>query len=164
MPLRIPSLLLACTSLATPVQAQDAGNAPPGWIQERPVPKPPQPVSPMPRWYEVRGGAWQVPLETLQHIASTLEARLAGNKRFDPLPPDHAIQFRGEIAAGVRIVRLFGYCSLGVIEPYSLSDAFLEVRDGGLCVFDADYDTAQGKISDFSYYAPYGTGLERRSP
>jgi len=164
MPFQITFLLLACASLSLPAQAQDAASFPPGWIHERPVPKPPQPVSPMPHWYEVRGGDWQVPLETLRRIASVLKTRLAGNERFDPLPPDHAIQFRGESVAGARIVRLFGYCSITSDEPYRLSHAFMEVRDGGLCVFDAAYEPAQDRISAFSYYAPYGTGLEWRNP
>ncbi len=163
MLLRIALVFLAGASLVNAAHTQDGGNFPPGWIHERPVPKPPSPVSPMPHWYEVRGGAWQVPLPTLRHIAAVLKARLAGNRHFATLTPDHAFQFRGEIVAGKRLVRLFGYCAIGVDGPSRLSDAFMEVRDGGQCVFDADYDPAQGRITAFSYYAPYGTGLERHA-
>jgi len=33
-----------------------------------------------------------------------------------------------------------------------LSDAFLELRDGGRCVFDAEFDQAEQTIKHFSYY------------
>ncbi|MGG7606825.1 hypothetical protein [Massilia sp. BKSP1R2A-1] len=153
MPSRITSLILACAILATSApHAQDLGVYPPGWIPERPLPKPQPPTSPMPHWYEVRGGGWQPSLETVQHIASLLKARLADNSRFNPPKPDHAIQFRGEIVDGARIVRLFGMCSIGLGGPSALSDAFLEVRDGGRCVFDAEFDMAEQAIKHFSYY------------
>lgn len=153
MAYRTAFLLLACAAVGSgSLHARQAGTEPPGWVQERPVPKPPHAVGPMPHWYEVGGGAWQVPPEILQQIAARLKARLDANEYYSKPGADYAIQFRGEFAGARRIVRLFGTCTSEYIPPSMLSDDFIVIRDGGECNFDAEYDAAEQAISTFKYY------------
>ena len=152
MPSLATSLVLAFTALAaSPLHAQHAATVPPGWIQERPVPKPPKVVGPMPHWYEVRGGSWQVSLETLRQIATRLKPELDGNAYFNKPGAEYAIQFRGDSAGGRRIVRLFGTCSTNYIPDSMLTDDFMVIYDGGKCNFEAEYDPAEDRLS-FRYH------------
>lgn len=153
MPFRMIPMLLACAACAPAlVHAQATTPSRPDWIQDRLAPPPLPPISPLPHWYEVRGGTWQVPLETVQHMASLFDAKLASNENFQRAGGDRFFQFRGELLDNVRIIRLLGNCSQGSNSGASLSMAFLQIRDGGMCVFDAEYDPVQQRISYFRYY------------
>ena len=135
----------------TPVQAQGFQDDPPGWIQEKPVALP---VSPLPHWYEVRDGQWQLPIETLRELALLIEAKLADNDKFNrkDRPARHAIQFRGEVPKGVPVIRLAGECDGEAGDRSSLSAQFMDIRDGNTCGFDARYTPSEKRLSYFEYH------------
>lgn len=149
------ALLLAGTAQAAP-DVQDIRIAPPSWAAS----KPPgaaayaPPISPLPNWYEVRVGAWQVPLETVREIWALVDARLSANKLFGNKAriATYAIQFRGEAKDGRRVVRLAGACDVHDTPPWQLSQTFFNVSDGGKCYFDAEYDPLEKRLSRFDYH------------
>ncbi|WP_036215968.1 hypothetical protein [Massilia sp. LC238] len=160
MPSPSHQLLFAALLLAGPAQAapdaQDIRIAPPSWA----VSMPPgtaayaPPVSPLPNWYEVRAGAWQVPLETVREIRALVDARLSANELFGNKAriATYAIQFRGEARDGRRVVRLAGACNVHDTPPWQLSETFFNVNDGGKCYFDAEYDPLEKRLSRFDYH------------
>lgn len=159
MPSQSHQLLLAAFLLAGPAHAapgaQDIRIAAPDWSV-----RPPgaaaylAPISPLPNWYEVRAGAWQVPLETVREIQALVEARIGANKLFGDKAriATYAIQFRGESRDGRRLVRLAGACNVHDTPRWQLSETFFNVNDGGKCYFDAEYDPLEKRLSRFDYH------------
>lgn len=144
-PARIALALAALTCLPAP--AQDMLRDGPGSALYIP------PISPIPHWYEVRGGSWRVPLETLQELVKLVVAEVGRNPNFNPEEPtsDYVVQFRGEQRDGRRLVRLAGSCRGFAGNGWMLSERFNDVADGGKCYFEADYDPADRQFR-FSYH------------
>ncbi len=158
MHLRLLAPLAAASALlCAPVHAQFF-SPPPDWARVKtPESRVHDPsVSPVPHWFEVRRGSWQVPLETVQHMVSLIEARVGSNTFFDKSrSAAYAIQFRGETRGDRQIVRIAGACSLGGFPAEELSAGFVRVFDGGKCNFDAEYDPLEKRLSAFQYHG-YG--------
>lgn len=144
---------VAAGSAVLTAAAQRLDASGPDWIQEKPVVKP-SPVSPLPHWYEVRGGEWPLPLDTLHRLATLMEAQLADNPRFKGKNgrAAHAIQFRAEIDGGKRIVRLEGDCEPDDETRLRLSLQFQGIRGGGRCVFHAAYDPVADRLIRFDHF------------
>lgn len=130
------------------IAAPDWAIRPPGAAAYAP------PISPLPNWYEVRAGAWQLPLETMREIRVLIDARLSANRLFGDKSriATYAIQFRGEFRDGRRLVRLAGACNVHDTPPWQLSETFFNVNDGGKCYFDAEYDPLEKRLSRFDYH------------
>lgn len=148
-------LATASALLFAPAHAQFSTPSP-DWARTKlPEPLPYDPsINPVPNWFEVRGGAWQLPLETVHHMVSLVDARLDSNKSFrgKTRAARYAIQFRGEAREERRIVRLAGTCSVDYTPARQLLVEFLIVKDGGECNFDAEYDPVEKRLSYFRYH------------
>ena len=128
-------IALALFFVALSSQAQDMHQDDPGSALYSP------PISPIPHWYEVRGGSWRVSLATIQELRLLIQGEIGNNKHFYPggAVPRYAIQFRGETRDGHHVVRLVGACNAGDKFNWKLSDQFMQVHDGGKCYFEANY-------------------------
>ncbi|MFK3736603.1 hypothetical protein [Massilia sp. TN1-12] len=136
----IAALLLAC--LAS-VRAQAQDGAGPAWT-------PPAAPILLKRWFEVRGGAWQVPDAMLSEIAA--EMRKEAGATVAPKLHTYIVQYQGMLTNGVRVIRVAGACETLGMDETRLSQAFLNVRDGGKCFFDATYDPDQRRFTAFHYH------------
>lgn len=155
--MRLRSLALLAAAALPCLQAHAQFYRPsPGSARE----KPPgaaayaPPVSPVPNWYLVRGGTWEVPLATVREMLPLVDAKIGSNKSFGDKArtAGYAIQFRGETRDGHPVVRLAGACSMETIPAWQLSSQFLNVQDGGTCFFDAEYDPESKRLSHFNYH------------
>lgn len=123
--------------------AQTLDNAFPSWAL-KPA------INPVPRWYEVRGGAWRVPADVVEEMATRIEIEVGSSvrSRLD----EYVIQYQGISSDGTRSVRLMGACDThGTSERY-LSEAFHVVFDGGKCYFDAAYDPDEKRFTSLRYH------------
>nr|WP_314547186.1 hypothetical protein [uncultured Massilia sp.] len=136
----IAALLLACLA-SVPAQAQDGAG--PAWTPTT------APIL-LKRWFEVRGGAWQVPDAMLGEMAAEMRKE-AGAKVAAKLHT-YIVQYQGKLEDGVRVIRVAGACETLGMDEARLSQAFLNVRDGGKCYFDATYDPEQRRFTEFRYH------------
>lgn len=132
--------LLACLASVW-AQAQDVAG--PAWT-------PPAAPILLKRWFEVRGGAWQVPDAMLGEMAAEMRKE-AGAKVAAKLHT-YIVQYQGTLTNGVRAIRVAGACETLGMDEARLSQAFLIVHDGGKCFFDATYDPEQGRFTEFRYH------------
>ena len=133
-------LALACGSAA---QAEPLGDANPAWL-----PKPA--ISPVPHWYEVRGGAWRVPAGVVEEMASGMKEEVDSSVR--TRLDTYVIQYQGVSTDGVRSVRLMGACDAHGTSERELSERFHIVFDGGKCFFDASYDPGKKRFTSLTYH------------
>ncbi|WEF35240.1 hypothetical protein [Pseudoduganella chitinolytica] len=124
-------------------QAQTMEPARPSWLL-KPA------INPLPNWYEVRGGAWRVPADVVEEMASHIKAE-AGSS-VSPRLDTYLIQYQGESAGSVRSVRLMGACRTDVRSDREFSERFYIVFDGGKCFFDATYDPEEKRFTSLKYH------------
>lgn len=136
----IAALLLACHA---PVRAQEQDGGNPGW-------KPMTPLNPLKRWFEVRGGAWQVPDAMLGEMAA--EMRKEAGAVVAAKLHRYIVQYQGTLVNGVRAIRVAGACETLGTDEARLSQAFFIVHDGGKCFFDATYDPEEKRFTAFQFH------------
>jgi hypothetical protein len=109
------------------------------------------PVNPLPNWYEVRGGEWEVPVEVLAEIAILTGRQLGPGRSIMSSPAyGYTMQYQGRLHGNDRTVKLMGACQVNGWTPAMLSHRFMVVSDGGKCYFSATYDI---ETKDFAYFA-----------
>ncbi|MDN4055486.1 hypothetical protein QPK32_20675 [Massilia sp. YIM B02763] len=136
----IAALLLACHA---PAGAQEQDGAGPAW-------KPMMALNPLRRWFEVQGGAWQVPDAMLGDMAA--EMRKEAGAQVAPKLHRYIVQYQGTVAQGVRAIRVSGACTISGVDEARLSQEFIIVHDGGKCFFDATYDPEGRRFTAFHYH------------
>jgi hypothetical protein len=138
------AISMVVLAYASAGHAQILENAVPSWAS-KPA------ISPVPHWYEVRGGAWRVPADVVEEMAARIgaEVGLSDGARLD----GYTIQYQGISSEGARSIRLMGACNThGTSERY-LSEAFYVVFDGGKCFFDAAYDPEEKRFTSLRFHA-----------
>lgn len=155
----IMMIAAAAILLAAPAHAQSFRIPSPAWAVNKSPEEPAYvlPASPVANWYEVRGGDWQLSLETVQEIRALIDARIGSNRHFSRPAgiAKYAIQFRGESRNGRPAVRLAGACRIYEVFLSQLTETFIDVHDGGECYFDAEYDPVEKRLRQFKYHG-YG--------
>ena len=131
---------LACAGSS---HAQTVENTSPSWLS-KPA------ISPLPNWFEVRGGAWRVPAAEVEEMASRMKAEVDASLR--PRLDTYIIQYQGELSDGARSVRLMGACDIHGTSERALSERFHVVFDGGKCFFDATYDPEEKRFTSWTYH------------
>jgi len=112
----------------------------------------PPPINPLPNWYEVRGGEWEVPAELLAEIVIGTERQLGtGRSIVSGRAYGYTMQYQGRIQDNSRTVKVMGACQVDKWTPAMLSQQFLAMFDGGKCYFSAIYDIETRKFIRFSY-------------
>lgn len=95
-------------------------------------------------------GAWRVPAELVEEMASRIKAEVDSSvrSRLDK----YVIQYQGESSGGSRSVRLMGACATRGASEQDLSEKFYIVDDGGKCFFDAVYDPKEKRFISLAYH------------
>lgn len=111
----------------------------------------------LPNWYEVAGGQWHVPADTVAEAASHVQEaadHAPWSRSVLPQIGQYRVQYQGAIKDGKKLVRMTGACrtSPGEGDP---TVRWLVVYDGGQCYYRAEYDPAS---NTFVYFAFNGVG------
>jgi hypothetical protein len=141
-----PNVVIGTLTVAfaycTSAFAQTLQNADPSWVL-KPA------ISPLPNWYEVRGGAWRVPKEIVEEMFSLIRAEMGfASAEFNK----YVIQYQGESSGTSHLIRLSGACDTHGINEREFSERFHIVYDGGKCFFDATYDLKEKRFSYFAFH------------
>ena len=130
----------ACSSTG---HAQTLNSANPSWLL-KPA------ISPLPNWYEVRGGTWRVSVDVVKQMASLVKAEVGSSVR--ARLDTYIIQYQGESSGNARSIRLMGACDVHGTSERALSERFYNVFDGGKCFFDATYDPEEKRFTSLTYH------------
>jgi hypothetical protein len=114
----------------------------------------------LPTWFEVRGGAWQVPPELVREMAQRLQEgsahadlhKMAMYRRPLVQLSDYTVQYRGELSGGTRLVQVLGDCHGHNSSDEMLTEAFHVIMDGGTCIFDATYSPKENRFTSFEFH------------